>query len=33
MLLAHHLYNLIDGDSHADDLATAAIGLGLAGDT
>ena len=29
MLLAHHLYNLMDVDSDADDLATAAINLGL----
>jgi uncharacterized protein len=30
VLLAHHLYNLVDGSSHADDLAVAAIDLGLA---
>ena len=30
MLLAHHLYNLIDSDPHTDDLTAAAIGLALA---
>jgi hypothetical protein len=30
VLLAHHLYNLLDGPGHPDDLTAAAIDLGLA---
>jgi hypothetical protein len=30
LLLAHHVYNLLDASDPADDLATAAIDLGLA---